>query len=56
MVGAVLKMKVREFERKDQDAAFAIWKHGMSVDLNKHWVTVRSEASNYIVAVRWIGF
>ena len=31
-------IKVREFQRKDQDAAFAIWKHGMSVDLGNYWV------------------
>ncbi|CBY21356.1 unnamed protein product [Oikopleura dioica] len=31
-------IEVREFQRKDQDAAFAIWKHGMSVDLGNYWI------------------
>ena len=35
-------IKVREFQRKDQDAAFAIWKHGMSVDLGNYWVLILS--------------
>ncbi|CAG5107556.1 Oidioi.mRNA.OKI2018_I69.chr1.g3384.t1.cds [Oikopleura dioica] len=28
-------MKVREFQKKDPDQAYAIWKHGMSVDLTE---------------------
>ena len=31
-------VKIREFQEKDQDEAYAIWKHGMSVDLTEYWV------------------
>jgi hypothetical protein len=31
------KMRIREFQEKDQNAAFEIWKHGMLVDLKSSW-------------------